>query len=85
MVLLPDKFLQPQRSSLHVGAEILDMLSGGPLDLGQIGRRLNATPERFISYGHAARTVSMLFALGLVGNDGELVSPAVNADAGVIE
>ena len=73
MTLLPGRFVQPQKTVLYVGAEILEMLSDGPMDLGGIGRSLNINADRFVSYEDAALTVSMLFALGLVIDDGDRV------------
>lgn len=73
MALLPHKFTPSDRSALHLGAEIAGMLADGPLPLGEIGVKLNASPRRLLGYDVVAGTVSMLFAMGIVQAEGDMI------------
>lgn len=73
MALLPHKFMPSDRSALHLGAEIADMLADGPLPLGGISVKLNASPRRLLGYDVVASTVSMLFAMGIVRAEGDVI------------
>ncbi|MEG3634254.1 ABC-three component system middle component 6 [Micromonospora palythoicola] len=77
-MITPTKGIAPQRSLLAVGAQVLSVLEGQPLSVSQTWSRLrrwrasngHLSPVPFWWY---VLSLDVLFSLGLVEFDGELL------------
>ncbi|MCV9964537.1 hypothetical protein OIU34_21845 [Pararhizobium sp. BT-229] len=85
MILLPTKYLPPERTVIFIGGEVLALLASGPLLPGVISDRINDGRRIPVNFDTVALVLAFLYAIGAVEADGETIRLTAQSKKGLID